>query len=192
MPKSEDIKRILSSVLQWGISGFNLKDSGGSLAQFRNAADNGWSDVEVQKLRIHGSNGTFYVELTAPALSGNVTHTLPVSGFSGLNYTKITSFSQASSSPLTLDSAPPANGTLNRVKLAVDSPAAGGSPTVEVKFSGGATLMATTDNNLKEAAGQFIVEPFQALGGSPAAIQAVIVTSAQTFSGRIALEYILA
>jgi hypothetical protein len=192
-----DLRGILGNILGFGKDGFNLKNASG-VAQFRNNADSGWADVEVEDVLIHSSNSAFYAQLQAPAgLASNQTYILPLAGATiptttGLHFSKITSFTQATSSPLTLDAAPPANATLAKVRVMVDTAAAGGSPTITVGISGTpARDMAATENNLK-AVGQYIVEPMLALGGSPGAQIGTIVVSAQTFIGRIELEYILA
>ena len=192
-----DIRGILGSIFQLGIGGPNLKNSSGVI-QARNAADSGWADVEVENILLHGSNGTYKVILEAPAgMTGDLTLTLPgttttIPSSSGMHVSKITSFTQATSSPLTLDAAPPVNGTLAKVRIMVDAAASGGSPTFAVGVSGTpARDMATTENNLK-ATDQYLVEPMRALGGSPAAIIGTIVVSGQTFVGRVQLEYILA
>lgn len=193
----QDIRGILGGILGLGLTGPNLKNSSG-VVQVRNNADSGWADIEVEDVLIHSTNGTNKVILSAAAgLAGDVTITLPsttssIPSSTGLHYSKVVAFNQATSSPLTLDSAPPANAILEKVRVVVDTAAAGGSPTISVGVSGTPALYsATTDSNLK-AVGQYIVDPFVALGGSPAAIIATIVASSQTFVGRIELSYILA
>ena len=190
-----EISGILGGVLQFTLSGFRLKNNSG-VAQFRNAGDTGWADAEVEDLHIHSTNATFKATLQAPAgLASDQVYVLPLVGTtipssSGMRVSKIVSFTQASSSPLTLDT-PVANATLAEVRTIVDSAAAGGSPTLSIGVSGTpARDQATTDNNLK-AVSQYVTEPFLALGASPGAIIATIVASAQTFSGRIVLTYIL-
>ena len=193
---TRQIRRILDTIVQFGgFAGFQLKNAS-AVMQVRNADDSGWSDIELQQLLLHGPNATFKATVTIPTLTGDVTITLPVGpggspGFSGMHVSKIVSFSQASSSPLTLDSAPPPNATLDSVRVVVDTAASGGSPTITVGVSGTPALyQATTDNNLREV-GQYLTDPFTALGATPAAIIATIVTSSQTFAGRIELRYIL-
>lgn len=191
-----ELSGILGGVLQFTLSGFRLKNNSG-VAQVRNAGDTGWADIEVESVRIHSTNATFAAILEAPSgLAADQTYTLPLAGTtipssSGMHVSVITAFTQASSSPLALGT-PPANATLNKVRVAVDTAAAGGSPTISIGITGTtARDMATTENNLK-AVGQYVTEPFLALGGSPGAQIATIVASAQTFTGRIELEYIYA
>lgn len=192
-----DIRGVLGGILQFAIGGFNLKNVSG-VAQFRNAADSAWADVEVEDVLIHSGNSTFKAILQAPpGLASDQTYVLPPAGATiptttGMHFSKIVPFTQATSSPVTLDSAPPANATLAKVRVVTDTAAAGGSPTISIGVSGTPALyMTTSENNLK-AVGQYIVEPFVALGGSPSNPIATIVVSSQTFVGRIELEYILA
>jgi len=194
---TRQLRRILDTIVQiGGFAGFQLKNAA-AVMQVRNAADNDWAHAEVKDVLIHSANGTFKVILQAAAgLAADQTVILPASGTipssSGMHVSKIVAFTQASGSPLTIDAAPPANATLDHVRIAVDAAAAAGSPTISVGTSGTPALyMATADSNLKEA-GQVINDNFVALGASPAAIIATIVASAQTFSGRIELRYILA
>jgi hypothetical protein len=194
---TRQLRRILDTIVQFGgFAGFQLKNAS-AVMQVRNAADSDFTQAEVKEAWIHGTNATFKVILTAPAgLAADQTVTLPAGGTvpatTGLHVSKIVSFNQATSSPLTVDAAPPANATLNQVRVAVDTAAAGGTPLISIGVSGTTGLyMGTGDNSLK-AAGQYINDNFVALGGSPAAIIATIVPSGQTFSGRIELEYILA
>ena len=194
---TRQLRRILDTIVQiGGFAGFQLKNAA-AVKQVRNAADNDFSDIEVKQTLNHGPNAAFKVILTAPAgLAADQTVTLPLTGTipssSGMHISKIVSFSQASSSPLTLDSTPPANATLDQVRVAVDTAAASGSPTLSIGVSGTpGQYMATTDNNLKEQ-GQFLTDPFVALGASPAAIIATLAAAGQTFAGRIELRYILA
>lgn len=189
---TRDLKRIIGGMLQFGLTGFNLKNSSGT-AQVRNAADNDFADIEVQDVLIHSGNASFYVRLIAPTLTGNIDVTLPsgsvvIAPF-GVNYSKIISFNQATASPFTIDAAPPANGTLVYARVVVDTAAAGGAPTLSIGVSGTtARDMATSENNLKET-GQYIIENFLSLGASPAAIIGTLVPNGQTFSGRIELNY---
>lgn len=190
---TRELTRVINGITQWGLAGFKLKNSSG-VAQIRDSDDAGFADIEVEDVLIHSANATFYVRLLAPSgLAGNIDVTLPstaviIAPF-GVNYSKIVSFTQATSSPLTIDATPPVNGTLVYARLVVDTAAAGGSPTISIGVSGTpARDMATTDNNLKEV-GQYLIENFLALGGSPGAIIATIVPSAQTFTGRIELNY---
>lgn len=194
---TRQLRRILDTIVQFGgLTGFQLKNSS-AVMQVRNAADSAFTDAELAQLLVHGANATFKATVTVPTLAGDVTITLPLLpgggiGFSGMHVSKIVAFTQASSSPLTVDSAPPPNATLNYVRVAVDVAASGGSPTLAVGITGTTGLyQATTDNNLKEA-GQFITDNFVALGATPSAIIATLAASAQTFSGRIELGYILA
>lgn len=189
---TRELKRVINGITQWGLTGFNLKNSAG-VAQIRNAADNDWADIEVQDVLIHSSNGTFKARLVVGTLSGDIDINLPLLAGSivaaGVNYSKILAFTQATAATFTIDAAPPANGTLVYVRVVVDTAAAGGSPTLQIGVAG--TLgrdMATTDNNLKEV-GQYITENFLSLGGSPGAIIGTLVVSAQTFTGRIELNY---
>lgn len=194
---TRQLRRILDSIVQFGgFSGFQLKNSS-AVMQVRNAADNDFTDAEVKTLLVHGPNGTFKVIITAASgLAADQTVTLPSGGTipnnSGLHVSKIVSFTQATASPFTIDAAPPANGTLNYVRVAVDTAAGGGSPTLSIGITGTTSkYQASTDNDLKQA-GQYIVDNFEALGGSPAAIIGTLAASGQTFAGRVELGYILA
>jgi hypothetical protein len=194
---TREVRRILNSLVQFGgWSGFQLKDSS-AVMQVRDAADAGFSDAEVKQLLLHGPNASFKAIVTVPALTADVTVTLPElpggsTGFSGMHVSKIVAFTQATGSPLTIDAAPPPGATLDQVRVAVDTAASGGAPTLSIGVSGTPALyMTTTDNNLREA-GQYIVDPFTLLSGSPAAIIATLVPNSQTFTGRIELRYILA
>lgn len=191
---TRELKRVINGITQWGLTGFNLKNSSG-VAQIRNAADNDWADIEVQDVLIHSQNGTFRARLVVGTLAGDIDINLPLLASTivaaGVNYSKVLAFTQATAATFTIDAAPPANGILAFVRVSVDTAAGGGSPTLQIGVAG--TLgrdMATTENNLKEA-GQYITEEFFALGGSPGAIIGTLVVSAQTFSGRIELHYIM-
>lgn len=183
---TREIRRILNNMVQFGgFSGFQLKNNS-VVAQFRNATDAAWADVEVKEIRLHGPNSTFKATITIPTLAADATITLPVGGMST---NVLTAFNQATTT-IVLDANPPANGTLDEITIAVDVAASGGSPTLKIEFAAGATLVATTEVSLKEV-GLYKFDPFLDLGATPADIQAVVVASAQTFSGRILLRYIL-
>lgn len=190
-----DIRGITGAIFGFGIGNPQIKASGAEL-QARNTGDTDYADIHGQEIILTPSGSAFKLTLQAPTLASDQVVTLPLAGTvpiqTGLHKTVITAFTQATSSPVTLDAAPPVNGTLIEVRVLVDSAAAGGSPTLSIGVSGTVSRdMATTENNLK-AVGQYVDEEWLALGGSPAAIIGTIVVSAQTFSGRIALTYVLA
>lgn len=194
---TRQLRRILDNILQiGGLTGFQLKNSS-AIMQVRNAADSGFADAELAHLLLHGANATFKATVTVPTLSGDINITLPLLpgggiGFSGMHVSKIVSFNQASGATFNIDTAPPPNATLNYVRVAVDTAAGASNPTLAIGITGTtAKYQATTDNNLKEV-GQFVSDPFEALGGTPSAIIGTLSAASQTFAGRIEIGYILA
>lgn len=115
---------------------------------------------------------------------------VPITDSAGgaVGHVKTASFTQATSSPLTIFT-PPANARLSKLVVKVDTAASGGSPTLSIGVSGTvARDMDTTENNLK-ATGIYEVAPFTDVGSSPAAVIVTIVPDAQTFTGRIWVYY---
>lgn len=205
--------KMFGTMAQWfhiggPTSGVRLENSGQSL-HVRNSADTAFRRVRQEMAEIAGSNSSGGVVLDAPAgMPGWVTFKLPAAdgtagqfirtdGLGGLSFanaqsnadlTEVTAFTQASASPLTLFT-PPAGAYIKDVIVRVSAAAAGGSPTLSVGISGTpAAYMDTIDNDLKSA-NEYSVPQWTAVGGSPAAIIATIVASAQTFSGEIAVVY---
>lgn len=188
------------------IGNVRLKDASG-VVQARNSGDTAFADVAAAQLRVQGANATNAVILNAPAaLGANVTFVLPnadgatgdflkTNGAGTLSFTgaqvdaeKVQSeaFTQATSSPLTVFT--PANGTLiTKVQIEVTAAGAGGSPTAAVGVSGTTgAYMATTENDLKEAA-LYEVEPNITNTGQ--AVILTLVPSAQTFTGVVRVWY---
>lgn len=189
-----DIVGISGGVLQLLIGGVKIKNSSGEL-QARNSGDTDFADIHAQDIILTPSGSAFKLTVSSPALAADQTLTLPLNGTipnqTGLHKTIITSFNQGTGATFNLDASPPANGTLIEVRILTDTAAAGGSPTLSVGVSGTpARDMATTENTLK-AVGEFVTEPWLALGGSPAAIIATMSASAQTYAGRAALTYVM-
>jgi hypothetical protein len=189
------------------IATVRLKDASGVL-EVRNAGDTAYAQANAHTVNIAGSNASNKVSLTAPAgLSGNVSLTLPpdagtngwllkTDGSGTLTFTapasnatvmQVEAFTEATSSPLTIVT-PAANSVVSKVTVVVDSAASAGSPTFSVGIAGTTERdMAAADVDLK-IAGIYEVTPMSDCGGTPGAIIATIVASAQTFSGRVYVE----
>lgn len=191
----EDLRGTVLNIFGIGIGNPQIKASGTEL-QVRDSTDADYADMHVQEIILQKAGSAFKMTVGSPTLGSDATVTLPLTGTipnqTGLHYTKITSFNQASGATFTLDSAPPVSGTLIEVRTIVDVAASASNPTLSIGVSGTpARDQATTENNLRSAA-QFVTEPWLAMGGSPAAIIATLSAASQTFSGRIALTYVLA
>lgn len=199
--------RTMQSIFR--IGNIQVKDSSG-VVQFRDATDAAFVDAAANKSRIHGSNATNAVVLTAPSgLGSTVTFTLPsavgttnqvladVGGDGTLGFINVTSnanllqqesFTEATSSPLTIFT-PPANARILRIVIDVSVAAGAGSPTISVgTASTPAAYMATTENDLKAVGVYEVNEPYE-LGGSPDAVIATITPDGQTFTGIVYVEY---
>lgn len=191
------------------IGDIRIKDDSG-VVQMRNAGDTAFVDAAVQKIRIQDGNAVNAVVLTSPGgLGAGVTFTLPGNtGSSGqflrtdgtgvlswadaqsnASIVEIESFTEATSSPLTIIASPPANSTLVGVRLEVTSAAAGGSPTIEIGTSGDTdAYMTATENDILEPC-LYMVHPMEELGTTPDPIIATITPDGQTFSGEVYLIY---
>lgn len=201
-----NLVRTMQTRFQIGI--VRLKDSSGVM-QMRNAADSAYVALAALNVRVQGSNATNAVVLAAPAaLGSDLTITLPpdvgASGYvlqtdgagttvwaavtTNSDLVQVESFTEATSSPLTIFT-PPANAILTDIVIDVSVAAGGGSPTVSVGVSGTvARDMATTENDLKTV-GRYQANPDTAVGGSPAAVILTIVPSSQTFTGKVYVKY---
>ena len=101
---------------------------------------------------------------------------------------KTASFTQATSSPVTLLD-PPNNAVITKIVVVVDSAASAGSPTVSVGTAGDADRdMDELDSDIKVGA-TYIVEPYTACGTNGDNIILTITPDSQTFSGRCYLHY---
>lgn len=201
-----NLVRTMQTRFQIGI--VRLKDSSGVM-QMRNAADSAYVALAALNLRVQGANATNAVVLAAPAaLGSDLTITLPPDvGSSGYvlqtdgagttiwaavstnaDLVQVESFTEATSSPLTIFT-PPANAIITDVVIDVSVAAGGGAPTVSVGVSGTvARDMATTESDLK-IVGRYQVNPDTAVGGSPAAIILTITPASQTFTGKVYVKY---
>lgn len=204
--------RVLSDLIgtirtYFKIATVRLKDTSGVL-EVKNAGDTAYVQENVHTLGIAGSNASNKITLAAPAgLAGNVALTLPpdagtdgwvlktdgngvtswITPVSNSAYIQLESFTQATSSPLTI-LAPEDASVVSKVIVVVDSAASAGSPTLSVGVAGTVERdMAAADNDLKTV-GVYEVTPMTQLGASPGDIIATLVPDSQTFSGRIYLE----
>jgi hypothetical protein len=137
--------------------------------------DSVWNDSEAAQARNYIQDLYAYLEL------------LECSGI--MDYSKKVGFTQATSSPLTLDSSPPKNSILTEIVLIIDSASGGSVPTFSVGVSGSVSLYAATENFDLKTVGQYAVYPYAMLGSSPATIIATMSAASATYSGSIILRY---
>lgn len=201
-----DLTRTLSTFFRFGT--LRVKDSSGAL-HMRNGGDTAFVDGVAKRFKVMGNNAANGVIFDVPdALAGNVTFKLPsadgasgyllgTDGSGALGFyapgggagaaIEEEAFSQATGSPLTIATLA-ANEVVTGVYVTVSSPAAGGSPTLAIGIVGDTgAIVATTEIDLKEA-GTYIKFPNYQMA-SQAAVIATIVTSGQTFSGKIRLAH---
>lgn len=170
-----------------GPAGVKLKNNSGTL-QVRNAGDTGLAPIQMSSARI--ASGAVNGHVAVSNANGDVTWTAPSAFLGGTNavLTQEETFTQATSSPLTLFT-PPANARLDEVGVSVTTAASGGTPTLSVGVSGQAALyMATSENSLL-AVNEYVKELWVDAGASPAAVIVTITPSGQTFSGRVWMKY---
>ncbi len=189
-----------------GTGGVNLQNSSGKLI-VRNAANSANATAQVGSLEIKDTGSANVIVFNAPTLAGNVTFTLPqddgtpgqflstdgsgvlswASSNSNADITDATSFDQASGTLAMFT--PPANAVIRKITCIVDVAAAAGSPTLVVGIAGTTNkYMEATDNDMKVAS-IFETQPEYLEDGTPDAIIATVVASAQTFSGRLYVTY---
>lgn len=195
-----DLRGTLRTI--FGISSVNIKDNSG-VAEIRNEDDSAYAEAGVHSVRLHGSNATHYVKVSAPAgLSEAITWVFPaglgtdgqVWGTDGLGNIVLVdpisnavmvqkeSFTQATGSPLTIFT-PGDNHTILCVEIEVTVAASGGSPTVAVGDASDPDRdFDETDCNLKMAR-RYTVYPRTELGASPSPIILTITPDGETFSG---------
>lgn len=205
-----DVFGTLASYFRIGpiATALRLKNSSGVL-DIRNAGDSAWASAGMHTAKIFGTNASNSVSLVAPgSLASAYTLTLPpddgstgqvlrTDGSGTLTFVDVVSnsdlvaveaFTEATSSPLTVFTAP-ANAIITAVRVVVSVAAGGGSPTISVGFSGTPeAYMATAENDLKNT-GVYEVAPQISVGGSPLAVIATITPSSQTFTGAIYIHY---
>lgn len=212
------IPRTISDLLQTmkqyfrigGPSGFRLSNSSGD-CNVENAGGTSKAPLGAHTVKVFGSNADHRVGLTAPAgMSADVDFVLPAAdgspnqligtdgdgnlGFydaaSTAELCQAESFTQATSSPLTIFT-PPANSLITKVQVQVEGAAAAGAPTISVGVSGTVERdMEAADVDLKTV-GIYEVTPMTSVGGTPAAIIATITPDSQTFSGTVRVWYVL-
>jgi hypothetical protein len=210
MPLQDEILSRLKGTRQliFKILNLTLKNSSGIL-EIRNDTDTAYANVESHSIKLHGTNALNGVTITVPgAMGSNVTLTLPsddgatnqvlatngsgvlswVDVSSNSNLVQTESFTQATSSPLTIFT--PTSGTyILSVVVEVTSAASGGNPTVQLGTVSDPNAYVDTDEiNLNEL-GVYIVNPHDVVIGSPDAVVLSIAPDSQTFSGRIFVNY---
>lgn len=200
------LRRTMLSIFR--IGNIQIKDVTG-VVQTRNAADSAFAEAAVAKIRIQNTNAVNAVILSAPGgLGASQTYVLPgVDGSTGqilstdgagnlswvdtvanANLTQVESFTEATSSPLTIFT-PPANAIIMEISIVVDTAAGASTPTVEVGVSGTPDLyMAATDTDLLTQ-GTYTLRPLADVTGTPSAVILTITVAGQTFTGRVYVTY---
>lgn len=174
----------------YGVAGRLFMDSGTSILYLDTGSSwvqlpgNSTATKTANKIPI--ADGSGY--LNSWIQTGTTSGTMCAGDDSRLNTLKSASFTQATSSPVTLLD-PPNNAVVTKIVIVVDSAASAGSPTVSVGIAGDADRdMDETDSDLKTAA-TYIVEPYTACGTDGDNIILTITADSQTFSGRCYLHY---
>lgn len=190
-----------------GPSGINIKNDSGTLVA-RNDDDTTSISVRAAGIEIEDTGSGDSVVLIAPTLaSGNVTLTLPdddgapgeflqtngsgvlswAASSSNADITDETAFDQSSGTLAMFT--PPANALIKSVQVVVDSAAAAGTPSILVGISGDTDKYLEAGDVDLHFSAQFQTSPLFKEDGTPDAIIATVVASAQTFSGRIYTTY---
>lgn len=186
------------------------------VAELRNVADNAWIALKASQVRIAGNNATNHIVFSAaPGLVANTTYTFPQDGATGqvLSTDGAGSLSwvnlSASASNITLEIpftqssgtlslfTPPADAVILDISVDVNSAAAGGSPTIKIgTVSDDDLLVGVNADGLQEVdlkTAQTYLFPMRvSMGATPEAVRAIVVSSAQTFSGNIYVTYMVA
>ena len=180
----QTLRGLMNDLFQLGgPTGVQLKNSAGILL-IRNAADAAYAQVQASAIRL--TTGAAAGSVLVSNASGDGAWTALASIAS--EGSAVEAFTQATSSPLTIIT-PPANARLTRVGVSVTVAAGGGSPTISIGVTGTpAAYMATNENSLL-AANEYTKELWVDTTGSPVAIIATIVASAQTFTGTVWVEW---
>lgn len=207
--KDEIVSRLVGTLQTFfKIANIRLKNNSGVL-EIRNDGDTAFSNVGTHTVRVHGSNASNGVSLTAPgALSGNVSLTLPNSAGSSnqvlrtdgsgvlswvdvvanANLLQVETFTQATGSPLSIFT-PPSGSRIISIAVDVTVAAGAGIPTIEIGTAADTNAYTeTTDTNLRTLA-TYIVYPYITVVGAPDAVIASITPDSQTFSGTVFIEY---
>lgn len=205
-----DLLGTFSAYFRVGKSGFRLSNSSGT-CNVENAGGTAKAPLGAHTVNLHGANATYKVTVTAPSgLGGDVDLVLPDSdgspgqvmvtdGSGNLSFTdgisngelcQEESFTQASSSPVTIFT-PPDNAVITRVQIEVSVAAAGGTPTVSVGISGDEDRDMDEDHSDVLTAAIYEVSPMTAIGESAAAIILTIVADGQTFTGKVRVWYVV-
>ena len=190
-----------------GANGFRLKNNTG-VAQIRNADDSNFESIESTSIKLHGTNVSNTVVLTAPTLSSTIIFTLPdnvgtdgqllsTDGSGLLSFVSFNvdskrviamEFDETTSSPYTIFT-PPAQSVIYEVEVEVVTAAPAGTPTISVGIVGDEERdHPSADNDLNEVA-IFKVFPNTKLGPGPSPMIATISPSSQTFEGIIRITY---
>lgn len=207
--KDEFISRLKGTFQNFfRINGIGLKNNSGTL-EVRTPDDTAYANTNLHSIKILGSNASNGITITAPgALGSNVTLTLPNSdGASGEvlttdgsgilswspttangSLTQTETFTQATSSPLTIFT-PPTGAFISKVAIDVTSAASGGSPTLQVGTASDPNAYMDTDESDVKTVATYLTFPFTSVIGAPDAVVLTITPSAQTFSGRVFVEY---
>lgn len=200
------LRRTLLTI--FGIGTINVKDNSG-VAELRDEADSAYAVGGMHTARLHGSNASHYIGLSAPAgLGAAATFVLPAAdgtagqviktdgslnlsfadAISNAEMTQSEAFTQATSSPLTLFT-PPANSEISKIQLVVTVAAAAGTPTVSIGIDGDVDRdLDETDVDLLTL-GIYEIFPNTAVGETPGAMKLTITPDSQTFSGTVRVWY---
>lgn len=191
----------------FGIGNIQVKDSSG-VVHLRNADDSAFADGAVNKIRVQGTNASDAIILNAPSgLGASLTLVLPATdgssnqflrtdgsgnlsfadGSAGSMGVETENYSEVTSSPLTIYNAA-ANSEVTQVIVRVSSAASGGTPTLQIGVTGDADLLMTVADIDLKTTGDYVVYPYQDVGGSNIDVIATITPDGQTFSGSIFVQ----